>query len=98
MFPPSKDRLSRQLDSELQDFLLDRQARNLSPRTVDYYARSLTVWRDFLLTQAIPTTESITATHIRRYLVQLAEKGHTPGGIVTLSPPSPASPSVLVTR
>ena len=84
MFSPSKDPLTRQLDGELQEFLLDRQARNLSPRTVDYYARSLAVWRDFLLTQAVTTTESVTPTHIRRYLVQLAEKGHTPGGIVTL--------------
>ena len=80
----TNDPLTRQLDAELQDFLFDRQARNLSPRTVDYYARSLTVWRDFLLTQAVTTTENITPAHVRRYLVMLAEKGHSPGGIVTL--------------
>ena len=84
MFSPSKDPLSRQLDGELQDFLLERQARNLSPRTVDYYARSLTVWRDFLLTQAVTKTVDVTAAHIRRYLVHLADKGHNPGGVMTL--------------
>lgn len=78
------DPTTQQLDNELQEFLLDRQARNLSPRTVSYYARSLAVWRDFLLTQNITTTESITPAHVRRYLVALAEKGHTPGGVATL--------------
>lgn len=82
-FSPN-DPTTRQLHSELQDFLLDRQARNLSPRTVSYYARSLAVWRDFLLSQKITTTESITPAHVRRYLVDLADKGHSPGGIVTL--------------
>jgi integrase/recombinase XerD len=84
MFSPTNDPLTRQLDGELQDFLLDRQARNLSPKTVDYYARSLIVWRDFLRAQKVTQTADVTATHIRRYIVHLTERGHNPGGVVTL--------------
>ncbi|RME49785.1 MAG: hypothetical protein D6790_22070, partial [Caldilineae bacterium] len=78
-----KDPATR-LDTELQDFLLERQARGLSPRTISYYTRSLAPWRDFLLAQNVTNTEAVTPIHVRRFLVHLAERGHSPGGVVTI--------------
>ena len=72
------------IDLELQDFLLDRQARNLSPNTLRWYRYGLDIWRAFAQTENISTTDSVTPAHIRRYLVHLTDKGHTPGGVVTL--------------
>jgi site-specific recombinase XerC len=81
----TNDPLTRQLDGEILGFLLDRQARNLSPKTVDYYARSLTVWRDFLRAQKVTQTADVTATHIRRYLHPPDRYAAThAGGVVTV--------------
>jgi integrase/recombinase XerD len=84
MFFPSNDPLTKQLDAEIQDFLFDRQARNLSSKTVHYYRQTLTAWREFLRAQSVTKTEDVTAAHVRRYLVQLAEQGRTAGGVATM--------------
>ena len=69
------------IDLELQDFLLDRQARNLSPNTLRWYRYGLDIWRAFAQTENISTTDSVTPAHIRRFLVHVAERGHNPGGV-----------------
>ncbi|MGB5048030.1 MAG: tyrosine-type recombinase/integrase [Caldilineaceae bacterium] len=69
------------LDLELQDFHLDRQARNLTPKTLQWYRYGLDIWRAFALAESLSTTEDVTPAHIRRFLVHLSERGHNPGGV-----------------
>ena len=68
------------LRQELSAFLIDRQARNLSPRTVDYYAEKLERFREFLESQAIADVHNITPHILRRYLLHLGET-HNSGGV-----------------
>jgi site-specific recombinase XerD len=70
------------LDLEIQDFLLDRQSRNLTPKTLQWYRYGLDIWRAFAVAESLSTTEDVTAAHVRRYLVHLAEDGHNPGGVI----------------
>jgi hypothetical protein len=37
------------LKSEIDEFLIDRQARNLSPRTVQWYTHSLNIWAEYTI-------------------------------------------------
>ncbi|MHB0858595.1 MAG: tyrosine-type recombinase/integrase [Anaerolineae bacterium] len=68
------------LDREIEAFLIDRQARGLSPRTIDYYAEKLGLLSRFLTEQGISTVEAISAPLLRRYLLQLS-RTHKPGGV-----------------
>lgn len=72
------------LSLAISDFLLDRQARNQTPATLAWYQRCVAKWRDFLMTQNVTQIEEVTPAHVRRFLVHLAESGHSQGGIVTL--------------
>jgi hypothetical protein len=53
MTPAAKDQPSLRLlhrdalDSELLEFGIDRQARNLTPKTLLWYDQSLALWRAF---------------------------------------------------
>lgn len=73
--------LNARLDEEVADFLLDRQARNLSARTIEWYTRALVIWRAFLAEQAVLATEQLTPSHLRRFLLMLRERGHNAGGV-----------------
>ena len=79
MSNPQNDPLSL----TFSDFLLDRQARNQSPDTLLWYRRCVSMFGDFLRAQGVGSIEDVTASHVRRFLVQLSEK-HTPGGVVTV--------------
>ena len=68
------------LAQEIDAFLIDRRARALSPRTIDYYAQKLTPFRVYLQAQGITAVESITAPIVRRFLLQLSET-HNAGGM-----------------
>ncbi len=57
-----KTNLAREIDA----FLIDRCARALSPRTIDYYDDKLTLSRTYLQAQGIRAVESITAPIVRR--------------------------------
>ncbi|MBI3960233.1 MAG: tyrosine-type recombinase/integrase [Chloroflexi bacterium] len=72
------------LSLAISDFLLDRQARNQTPSTLRWYRRCVAMWRDYLLTQNVTQIEDVTPAHVRRFIVHLSERGHTPGGVVTL--------------
>jgi site-specific recombinase XerD len=69
---------------DLQEFYLDRQARNLAPKTLLWYTHALTHWHTYATTQGITYTERITPSHIRRFLVTLAEQGHNAGGVANI--------------
>ncbi|HUV95605.1 MAG TPA: hypothetical protein VMX14_12375, partial [Anaerolineae bacterium] len=49
------------LAREINAFLIDRRARALSRRTIDYYDEKLTLFRAYLQGEGIRVVESITA-------------------------------------
>lgn len=72
------------IDRDLRDFFVDRQARNLTRPTLNWYAHSLNKWRVFLAQDAVERTEDITPASLRRFLVWLADQGHNAGGVVNI--------------
>jgi len=60
-------------------FLIDCQARQLSPKTIRAYSQELRYFCDFLDGQGVVGLEELTAEVIRLYLVQLSER-RNPGG------------------
>ncbi len=84
----AKDRGFRQnynqRSRQIAEFLIDRQARNQSADTLSWYRRCLLIWDEFCISQEITSTEQVTSSHIRQFLVFLQDRGHTPGGVVTL--------------
>ncbi|MBX2997773.1 MAG: tyrosine-type recombinase/integrase [Caldilineaceae bacterium] len=81
--------MTHHLDGELNEFLLDRQARNLSAQTVRFYQYSLEIWRAFLVDSGIVAsagfqTSQVSSSHIRLFLVHLNERGHSAGGVAAV--------------
>ncbi len=72
------------LQKEIDEFIVDRQVRSLSPRTILWYRNSLKVFSHFLIEQKIDATEKVTSSTIRRFLLSLPEKGYSQGGINNL--------------
>jgi site-specific recombinase XerD len=72
------------LTRELEEFILDRRARNVTPRTVQWYQYNLATWSDFLSAQGIQTTHAVTPALLRRFLLELADKQHNAGGIFNI--------------
>jgi len=70
-----------QLDREAAEFLLDRQARNLSPKTILWYQQSLAIFATFLQEQGVAATEDVTPSTLRHFVLYLQEHGHNPGGV-----------------
>ncbi len=62
------------LGLDIQAFVIDRQARNYSPRTIKFYRDELKHFSAFLSNGGIEDTVDITAKDLRNYLVQLAER------------------------
>ena len=75
------------LDLEIQDFLLDRQVRNLAKTTIQRYSESLAKWRSYMVDQGVTATVQVTPSHMRRFLLTLTEHGHNPGGVSHLFRP-----------
>lgn len=78
--PDHKSLLQREID----EFIIDRQVRNLSKRTVAWYKNSLRVFSEFLTEKSIDATEKVTTSTIRHFLLSLPEKGYGQGGISNL--------------
>lgn len=68
-------------EHDLAEFILDRQARNLTPKTLLWYTHSLGVWVRYSNLQA---TQDITPGLLRRFLLHLAEQGHNAGGVANI--------------
>ena len=77
---PQSDQLSR----AISEFLIDRQARNQSAQTLRWYQRCTGLLADFLRAQGVGRVEDVTATHVRRFIIHLTERGHNAGGVVTV--------------
>ena len=63
-----------------REFLLDRQASNVAAGTLRFYRQKLQPSLDYLAGQGVTTPDQITPTHLRRFLINLQEAEHTPGG------------------
>ena len=88
MTAPTNDQPSRlvllpksDLDQDLREFLVDRRARNLSPKTLRWYEASLGILEGYLRDQSVGATEDVTAGILRRFLIHLKDHGHNPGGV-----------------
>ena len=68
------------LNHDLPAFIIDRQTRNLSPRTIDFYREKLTHFVRYCRQSGIDSLENLTAHHLRLYLIALRDDGHNPGG------------------
>ena len=64
----------------LSEFILDRQAGNLTEGSLSFYRQKLTPFLDYLASQGITGPDQVKPTHLRRFLLTLQETGHTPGG------------------
>ena len=68
------------LDQEIAAFLIDRRARGLSPRSVEFYRQKLTLLQRFLGAEGGGHVYAITPDLVRQYLLQLG-RTHNPGGV-----------------
>ncbi|NLE75692.1 MAG: tyrosine-type recombinase/integrase, partial [Chloroflexi bacterium] len=68
------------LGSQIAAFLTDRQARGLSPRTVQFYGDELRHFREWAQGQRVTDAQAVTADLIRRYLLYLGQR-RNPGGV-----------------
>jgi site-specific recombinase XerD len=67
---------------DFEEFILDRQARALSPRTIALYRQNLAIWFDFLQAQGLTDTEQVTPSLIRSFVIWLSEeRNHSQGGV-----------------
>jgi len=68
------------LEQEVTAFLIDRRARGLSRRTIQYYREKLSPFLRHCAGRGINDVAEITARQVRSFLLVLAET-HNPGGI-----------------
>jgi integrase/recombinase XerD len=68
------------LAREIEEFLVDRRARQLSPRTIAWYDEKLRLLARFAVDQGVASLQELTPALVRRYLLDLAET-HNPGGV-----------------
>lgn len=69
-----------ELAQDIGAFLIDREARGLSARTVRFYGDELSYLRGFMEAQGIREVHGATPTHLRQYLLHLSGT-RNPGGI-----------------
>jgi integrase/recombinase XerC len=63
------------LELHYRSFLLDREARRCTAKTLSFYDYCLSSFIGWLKEQGVKTLEEITAQHIRQYLVSLDRRG-----------------------
>ena len=68
------------LRQDMTAFLIDRQARQLSPRTIEWYEEKLGTFADFADRMGLNSLFDLTPSLVCRYLVDLADSHH-PGGV-----------------
>ena len=68
------------LETEIRDFLIDRQARGLSPNTVAWYNEKLRIAQDIFASYGIEQVKDIRPTTVRQLLLELSET-HNQGGV-----------------
>ena len=68
------------IEQEITAFLIDRQARGLSPSTIEYYREKLATFRAYCVAQGVSSVYAVTARLMRSFLLALFET-HNPGGV-----------------
>jgi integrase/recombinase XerD len=71
------------LDREFEAFIIDCQARSLSPRTIALYREKYAYWRNLFADMDVTDVASMKAIHVRQGMVTL-EQTHNPGGVHVL--------------
>nr|MBC7245420.1 tyrosine-type recombinase/integrase [Chloroflexota bacterium] len=69
-----------ELAQDITAFVVDRQARGLSPRTCEYYSKELRHLQAYLEGRGVRRVRDVTADHIRQYLLHLSQRGRNAGG------------------
>jgi integrase/recombinase XerD len=69
------------LSRNIQIFLNDRKAQNLSNGTIEFYKKKLAEFYKFCTLNEISEVENITPDLLRRFFIELKEKKHSEGGI-----------------
>jgi site-specific recombinase XerD len=68
------------ISATADSFLIDRQARELSPRTVKFYREFLHTFIEYCNTNSANFVQDITPDFLRRYFLAFGEN-HNPGGV-----------------
>src|SRR5262245_28436584 len=63
------------LQDAYTDFMLSRQAKNVTPATLDFYQFTAGAFLSWLEGQNVTGPEQVTARHVRGYLALLIEQG-----------------------
>lgn len=72
---------THEIDREIAEFLIDRQSRNLAAKTLRWYGEGLQKWRAYIVERGVTATAEVKPHHVRRFLVDLQDAGHVPGGV-----------------
>jgi site-specific recombinase XerD len=80
-WPIDPETVADQLAPWLESFLLDRKAQNMTTGTLYFYRAKLKLFTAFCERQSIERIAQLTPELIRRYLTELDDAGHNPGGI-----------------
>ncbi len=72
--------VSSHIDREISEFLIDRESRNLTPKSLKWYSHALGIFGAYLTVGCIETTRSVTSSTVRHFLIHLKDRGHNPGG------------------
>ena len=67
--------------TDIEMFLVDREARNLSPGTIRFYQEKLAHFSAFAAESGITSVLQVKAHHLRQYLLAL-KQAHNPGGVL----------------
>ena len=67
------------LTHDVTAFLIAKQAQGVSPRYLDFLRDELRFFGEFLADKGVDAVESVTATHIRQYLIKLGERRNAGG-------------------
>lgn len=67
------------LQRQIREFLIDREASGLSPRSIEFYTKELGYFTAFFGDQVPGDTRDITAEHLRRYFAALGERRNKGG-------------------
>ena len=69
--------------SALEDFLIDRQARGLSPATVLFYREKLSSFCHYALSQGADQVEAISPALVRSFILEWGQR-HNAGGVLAV--------------
>lgn len=82
--PNSTSIIPPRFQNEIDDFLLERRIRKVTPKTLLWHKSCLERFAAYCHSLEIKSTQDITAPLLRRFIVSLEESGHNEGGIANI--------------